>query len=102
MTDHTNIGGLALAAVFFVTALGIFWPREVDTVPVGLTMGADQTSTTVLHTLGTTPDRVVCSPLGDPDGRDWWVSARGATSFSLAVDATSTNPLAFDCLAVKE
>ena len=49
------------------------------------------TSVAVTHNLWTTPTRVEVTPTGDPgSGIRWWVSAKGATTFTITVSSSTT------------
>jgi hypothetical protein len=49
------------------------------------------TTLTVTHGLTTTPTRVIITPTTDPGaGIRWWISAKGATTFTLTTSAAAT------------
>jgi hypothetical protein len=60
------------------------------------TITAGQTSVNVTHGLATTPTRVVLTPTTDTAGRRYWVSAKGATTFTITIDSTHTADITFD------
>jgi hypothetical protein len=60
------------------------------------TIASGQTSVTVNHGLATTPTRVVLTPTTDTAGRRFWVSAKGATTFTITIDSTHTADISFD------
>jgi hypothetical protein len=60
------------------------------------TITAGQTSVNVTHGLATTPTRVVLTPTTDTAGRRYWISAKGATTFTITIDSTHTADISFD------
>jgi|GEM_PF-6015658 len=60
------------------------------------TITAGQTSVDVTHGLATTPTRVILTPTTDTAGRRYWVSAKGATTFTITIDSTHTADLSWD------
>ena len=60
------------------------------------TITAGQTSVAVTHGLAATPTRVILTPTTDTAGRRYWVSAKGATTFTITIDSTYTSDITFD------
>ncbi len=63
------------------------------------TLLAGATSVNVTHSLASAPTRVRLTPTADTDGKDWWVSAKAATTFTITVDSASSGNLTFDWIA---
>ncbi len=64
------------------------------------TITAGQTSVDVTHGLATTPTRVQFTPTTDTAGKRYWISAKGATTFTITIDSTHTSDIFFDWRAV--
>lgn len=60
------------------------------------TVTAGTTSVNVTHGLATTPTRVILTPTTDTGGKRYWVSAKGATTFTITIDSTHTSDISFD------
>lgn len=61
---------------------------------------AGTASIAVTHGLGVAPLRVYLSPTSDTQGARWWVSAKGATTFTISLNTNAvTNPITFDWTA---
>src|SRR5205823_1607290 len=72
-------------------------PIKNTTNGAGASVAAGTSSVTVTHGLGVAPLRVYLSPTSDTQGRRWWVSAKGATTFTISLDSNAvTNPITFD------
>lgn len=72
------------------------------------TITAGGTSVAVTHGLGTTPTRVFLTPTtdwglaADPFLRRWWVSAKGATTFTITISTAHGSDISFDWRAQAE
>lgn len=64
------------------------------------TVTASATSTTVTHGLGSAPNQVLISPTTDTTGVSWWVSATSTTTFTIAVQPSTTTAVGFDWRAM--
>ena len=64
------------------------------------TVTTGQTTVDVTHSLGTTPTRIQLTPTTDTAGKRYWVSAKGATTFTITIDSTHTSDILFDWRAV--
>ncbi|MDD3006590.1 MAG: right-handed parallel beta-helix repeat-containing protein [Candidatus Pacebacteria bacterium] len=64
------------------------------------TIATGQTSITVTHGLATTPTRVQLTPSTLTDGKDYYISAKTATTFTITIDSVHTSDISFDWRAV--
>jgi hypothetical protein len=64
------------------------------------TITASETTVDVTHGLAAAPTRVILSPTADTDGKAYWVSAKGASTFTITVDSASGGDISFDWQAV--
>jgi parallel beta-helix repeat protein len=64
------------------------------------TITAGQTSVNVTHGLAAMPTRVQLTPTTDTAGKRYWISAKGATTFTITIDSTHTSDITFDWRAV--
>jgi hypothetical protein len=60
------------------------------------TVVATNTSVVVTHGLTTTPTRVQLTPTTDTGGKRYWVSAKGATTFTITIDSALGTDITFD------
>ena len=60
------------------------------------TITAAQTSIDVTHSLVSTPSRIQLTPTTDTAGKRYWISAKGATTFTITIDSTHTSDISFD------
>lgn len=60
------------------------------------TITAGQTSVTVTHGLVTSPTRVILSPTSAIAGKQYYVSAKTASTFTITIDSTHTSDITFD------
>jgi len=64
------------------------------------TITAEQTSVDVTHSLVATPTRIQLTPTTDTAGKRYWISVKGATTFTITIDSTHTSDISFDWRAV--
>jgi len=64
------------------------------------TITAGQTSVNVTHNLAATPTRVQLTPTTDTGGKRYWISAKGASTFTITIDSTYTSDIIFDWRAI--
>lgn len=64
------------------------------------TITAGQTLVDVTHGLAATPTRVQLTPTTDTAGKRYWVSTKGATTFTITIDSAHTANISFDWRAV--
>lgn len=55
-----------------------------------------QTTVSVNHGLATTLTNVVITPTSSTGGKDWWVSGKAASQFTINIDSTHTSDISFD------
>ncbi len=60
------------------------------------TITAGQTSVTVTHGLAATPTRVQVTPTTATGGKDYYISAKTATTFTIDIDSAHTGDISFD------
>jgi hypothetical protein len=60
------------------------------------TISAASTSVTVTHGHGSTPDVVIVTPTSNLEGRSFWTSSVGATTFIINIDSSSLTDYTFD------
>lgn len=77
--------------------------KETDIRVYGTaTLLAGQTSVTVTHGAGVTPERVFLTPITDTLDLSWWVDTITATQFTIRVNLASTPDIKFDWQAHKK
>jgi len=64
------------------------------------TITASATTVSVTHGLAATPTRVQLTPTTDTTGVRYWVSAKGATTFTITINATAASDISFDWKAM--
>lgn len=68
-----------------------------NTAGAGASVAAGAATVNVTHGLGVAPLRVYLSPTADTQGLRWWVSAKGASTFTITLSGNATtNPVTFD------
>ncbi len=60
------------------------------------TVASGTTSVNVTHGLAAAPTRVVLTPTSDNNTRRYWVSAKGATTFTITISSSYTSAITFD------
>jgi hypothetical protein len=66
------------------------------TTGTAATITSGGTSVAVTHNLFTTPVNVRLTPTSDTLGKRWWVSAKGATTFTISIDSSGGSNITFD------
>lgn len=66
------------------------------------TVTGGQTTVNVTHGFGSTPDRVLISPTTDWQTTTWYVSAKGATTFTITLSSSVVADVTFDWRASKD
>lgn len=64
------------------------------------TITAGQTSVDVTHGLSAAPNRVILSPTTAPAGKQYYISAKAATTFTIIIDSAHSADISFDWEAV--
>ncbi len=100
---HDNYLSGSLTNIYQFPASGVNAYRNLGYVTENsstATITAGQTSTTTDHGLATTPTRVQLTPTTDTGGQRYWVSGKGATTFTITIDSATTSDITFDWRAV--
>lgn len=63
------------------------------------TITTSSTTVDVSHGLVAAPTRVILSPTTDTAGKRFWVSAKGATTFTISIDSPAGSDISFDWMA---
>lgn len=80
-----------------------FTIKETATSYYGtVTLLAETTSVIHTHSVGSTPDRVFISPVTDTLDLSWWVSAVGATTFTVETNTTGGSDITWVWEAIKD
>lgn len=78
-------------------AITVAPPARNSQAGAGASVAAGTASVAVTHMVGVAPLRVFLSPTSDTQGLRWWVSAKGATTFTITLSGNATtNPVTFD------
>lgn len=64
------------------------------------TITAGATTTDVIHGLALAPNQVLLTPITAIDGKQYYVSAKTATTFTITIDSPSSADISFDWQAV--
>ncbi len=111
--DGTQIGqrsGLNLVSGAGIVVTGADDPTNsrvnvtltTDAASGSATVTAGDTTVNVTHGLGTTPARVQLTPTASWVGTTWYVSAKGATTFTITLSASIGTNITFDWRASAE
>jgi len=103
LTSYVTSTALNTQLESYVTSTGlttILADYVVNKSGTGATITASGTSIEVTHGCSATPTKVIVSPTTLTGGKQFYVSAKTSTTFTITLDSSHTSDIVFDWIAI--